>query len=135
MNNMVTNNTRQTLLASDLEVAETGWQRIRGLIGRPARNFNKGKGLWLLSCEGVHTIGMAFPIDVAYLDSDDRVVYMYQNLRPFRVGKVKWRVRSVLELPAGVLAESRTEIGDLLQFRFLKKQGRNPSLMETDLDL
>ena len=116
MNNTVTNNTRQTLLVSDLEVAETGWQRTRGLIGRSARNFNKGKGLWLLSCEGVHTFGMTFPIDVAYLDSDDRVVHMYQNLRPFRVGKVKRRVKSVLELPAGVLAESRTEVGDHLQF-------------------
>ena len=116
MNNTVTNNTRQTLLVSDLEVAETGWRRTKGLIGRSARNFNKGKGLWLLPCEGVHTIGMAFPIDVAYLDSDDRVVHMYQNLRPFRVGKVKRRVKSVLELPAGVLAESRTEVGDHLQF-------------------
>jgi uncharacterized membrane protein (UPF0127 family) len=121
MNNMVTNNTRQTLLASDLEVAETGWQRTRGLIGRSARNFNKGKGLWLLSCDGVHTFGMAFSIDVAYLDSEDRVVHIYQNLRPFRVGKVKRRVKSVLELPAGVLAESRTEVGDLLQFLISKE--------------
>ena len=116
MKNAVTNKTRQTLLVSDLEVAETGWQRTRGLIGRSARNFNKGKGLWILSCEGVHTIGMAFPIDVIYLDSEDRVVHMYQNLRPFRVGKLKQRVKSVLELPAGVLAESGTEVGDHLQF-------------------
>jgi uncharacterized membrane protein (UPF0127 family) len=116
MNNAVINKTRQTILVSDLEVAKTGWQRMRGLIGRSARNFYKGKGLLLLSCEGVHTIGMAFPIDVAYLDSDDRVVHMYQNLRPFRVGKVKRRANSVLELPTRVLAESRTEVGDHLQF-------------------
>jgi len=117
MNNVVINSTRQTLLASDMEVAETGWQRMKGLIGRSARDFCKGKGLWLLSCEGIHTIGMAFPIDVAYLDSDNRVVHTYQNLRRFRVGKVKRSVKSVLELPAGVIAESRTEVGDLLEFQ------------------
>jgi len=112
----VFNSTRQTVVVSDLEVAETGWQRMRGLIGRPARDFSPGKGLWLHSCEAIHTIGMSFPIDVAYLDSNQKVVHIYQNLHPFRLGRIKWNVKSILELPAGVLAESRTKVGDLLQF-------------------
>ena len=116
MNTVVINQTRQALLVSDLEVAETVWRRMKGLIGRSDRDFYKGKGLWIPSCEGVHTVGMPFPIDVAYLDADYRVVYMYQNMRPFRVGKVKWRAKSVLELPAGTIDESRTEVGDFLQF-------------------
>ena len=116
MNTVVINGARQTILASDLEVAETGWQRMRGLIGRSSRDFSKGKGLWIPSCEGIHTFGMAFAIDVAYLDSHYRVVHMYQNLRPFRVGKVKWSTKSVLELPAGTLDESFTKVGDFLKF-------------------
>ena len=116
MNKAVVNNTRQTILVSDLEVAATGWQRMRGLIGRSSRDFKWGKGLWILACEGVHTIGMVFPIDVAYLDSDFRVVHIYRNLRPFRIGKIKWCTESVLELPAGTLYESCTEVGDFLQF-------------------
>jgi len=116
MTRAVTNSTKRTTLVSELEVAETGWQRMRGLLGRSSREFPKGKGLWLRSCEGIHTIGMAFPIDVAYLDGQNRVRHMYHGLRPFRIGKITWEVRSVLELPAGILKESRTEIGDVLQF-------------------
>jgi uncharacterized membrane protein (UPF0127 family) len=116
MKRAVYNSTRRTLLVSDLEVAETGWQRMRGLIGRSAKDFLPGKGLWLRSCEGIHTIGMVFPIDVAYLDSDHRVVHMYHSLQPFRIGRILRKVKSILELPAKVLEESETEIGDQLQF-------------------
>jgi len=115
MNCAVFNSTRRTVLVSDLELAETGWQRMKGLIGRNAQDFSRGKGLLLCSCEGIHTIGMSFTIDVAYLDSDRRVVHMYNNLSPFRVGKIKRNVKSVLELPAGVLSDSQTQVGDLLQ--------------------
>ena len=116
MNRTVVNVTRRTLLVSDLDVAETGWQRMKGLLGRSIRDFHNGKGLWLRGCEGIHTIGMKFPIDVAYLDSANRVIWLYRNLGPFRIGRVKRDAESVLELPAGVLAGSMTEIGDLLQF-------------------
>ena len=116
MNRSVINHTRETTLVSDLEIAETGWRRMKGLIGRSGHSFGKGKGLWLCPCEGVHTIGMTFAIDVAYLDKNSRIVHMYRNLRPFRIGRISWKTRSVLELPAGVLAESRTEAGDCLEF-------------------
>jgi uncharacterized protein len=112
----VFNCTRQTLVASELEVAETGWSRMKGLIGRSADSFMPGKGLWILPSEGVHTIGMAFPIDVAYLNSEGRIIHSYHRLVPNRIACIKFRAKSVLELPAGILASSQTEIGDLLFF-------------------
>lgn len=120
MSRAVTNSTRRTTLVSDLEVADTGWQRMKGLIGRSSGDFYRGKGLWLRSCEGIHTIGMTFPIDAAYLDSDCRVVFMYKSLPPFRIGRIRWNVKSVLELPAGVLSESRTQTGDILYFKIVE---------------
>ncbi len=116
MRSVVFNCTRQTLVVSELEVAETAWSRFKGLIGRSVMNFTKGSGLWIIPSEGIHTIGMSFPIDVAYLDHRYRVVHTYHRLPPFRIAKVKLKTRSILELPAGALAESRTETGDLLQF-------------------
>ncbi len=113
---MVFNCTKQTLVVSNLEVAETAWSRMRGLIGRSKNDFQVGKGLWIYPSEGIHTIGMSFPIDVAYLDSNHRIVHTCHALPPFRIAKVKLSAQSILELPAGTLAESRTETGDLLQF-------------------
>jgi len=116
MNYWVFNCTKQTLVVSTLEVAETGWSRMRGLLGRSAEEFRPGKGLWILPSEGIHTIGMSFPIDVAYLDAKQRVIHIYKQLAPFRIAAVKLKAKSVLELPAGTLVESKTEVGDLLEF-------------------
>lgn len=47
-------------------VAQTLWQRTRGLLGRPCPA--KGHGLLIERCHAVHTVGMAYPIDVVFLD-------------------------------------------------------------------
>ncbi len=105
------------MIASDAMLAQTTWQRIKGLLGQSVEEFNKGKGLWILPCEGVHTLGMSFPIDVVYLDKKGRALRLYHNLQPFRVGAISLRAHSVLELPAGVLAQTNTEIGDIIDFQ------------------
>ena len=53
------NATRKVILANDLRIADTHWTRFRGLIG--ARDFVQGRGLWIVPCHGVHTLGMSFP--------------------------------------------------------------------------
>ncbi len=116
MRQRVFNCSRQTLIAWEVEVVGTAWDRMRGLIGRSPEEFRPGRGLLISPSEGIHTIGMSFPIDVVYLDSDHRVIQVYHRLRPFRFGSVRFKAKSVLELPAGTLKESRTEVGDLLQF-------------------
>ncbi len=114
------NCTRQTLVASRLEVASSAWSRMKGLIGRSDADFVPGMGLWIVPAEGVHTIGMSFPIDVAYLNADRRVIHVYHRLAPMRVAALKWNAQSILELPAGTLAESGTENGDLVQILSLE---------------
>ena len=111
----VLNRTKQTLVASQVELAESGWARMKGLLGRSAAEFPSGKGLWIAPAQGVHTIGMSFPIDVVYMDSCGRVIRLYHKLAPFRVAAVKLSARSVLELAAGTLLGSRTTIGDVLE--------------------
>jgi uncharacterized protein len=111
------NRTRNVLVAEDVEVARTAWQRIRGLIGRTGGEFRIGQGLWIEPAEGIHTFGMSFPIDAIYLDANGRVLKAYHGLRPARVAAIKWRARGVLELPAGVLVRTGTEVGDCLEIK------------------
>ncbi len=113
----VYNGTRNVIIASEVELAETAWKRMKGLLGRSAQGFSAGKGLWLHPAQGIHTIGMAFPIDAAYLDSQGRVLKIYHRLSPFRLAAMLPRARSILELPAGTLAATHTEVGDILELR------------------
>jgi uncharacterized membrane protein (UPF0127 family) len=88
---------------------------MRGLLG--CKDLAPGKGLWIRPSQGIHTIGMAFPIDVAYLDRDDRILRQYHRLAPFRIAAVSMKAHSVLELPAGTLSRTGTAIGDALEIQ------------------
>ena len=113
----VLNKTRGVYLASKAEVARSVYRRMKGLIGRSPREFVRGNGLWIIPSDGIHTFGMRFPIDVAYLDRGERVIKTYHRLAPFRIAALSFRAKSVLELPAGTLAQTQTEVGDELVFQ------------------
>jgi uncharacterized protein len=111
----VFNLTKQVPVASGIEKAGSWWTRMKGLLGRSAQDLARGRGLWIVPCQGIHTIGMSFPIDVAYLDANGRVIRLYFSLRPFRLAALKFRARSVLELAPGTLSNSNTTVGDTIE--------------------
>jgi uncharacterized protein len=110
----VTNRTRNVVLGDRIRVADNALTGIVGLLGE--RCLPPGDGLWIRPSQGVHTFGMMFSIDVLVLDGDDRVIAMRAPLSPFRLTPVFWEGRSVLELPAGTVAGSGTQLGDELDF-------------------
>ena len=69
--------------------------------------------MWIVPCEGIHTFGMKFPIDVLFLDRDLKVLKLCRALRAGRIS-LCLRAFSVLELPAGTGAGTRTAVGDQL---------------------
>jgi hypothetical protein len=109
----VLNTSRNTLLATALEVADTGAKRNKGLLGRTG--LATGEGLWIVPCESVHTFFMRFPIDLVYLDRNNQVKKVRGNVRPWRVSACL-SAHSILELPAGTIRETQTQRGDQLQF-------------------
>lgn len=109
------NCTRQRQLASALAVADTHWTRLRGLLGLRADDFRNGCGLWIVPCHGVHTLGMAFPIDVLYLDGAKKVIRIQSELRPWRVAPVMMEAESVLELPSRTALATGTDLGDTIE--------------------
>lgn len=114
------NQTRQAYLATALALADTHWTRLRGLLGASTGDFRNGRGLWIVPCRGVHTLAMGFPIDVVYLDRDQRVVHIEQNLRPWRFAPVRLQAASVLELPCQTVAQTGTAVGDKIEFNVAK---------------
>ena len=104
------NVTRNCTLIEHGAVADGFWARLRGLIGhRPLRD---GEGLMITPCNSVHTFFMGFPIDVVYVTADGEVAGLAEKLSPFRIGPIVRRARFVLELPAGTVARTGTQLGD-----------------------
>ncbi|HEY7529663.1 MAG TPA: DUF192 domain-containing protein [Gemmatimonadota bacterium] len=92
------------------------------MLGRTG--LEPGEGLWFPGSMGVHSFGMRFAIDVAYLDGEFRVVHLIHAMRPNRLARLSFRTDSVLELPAGVLAATDTRKGDRIALRRADPAGR-----------
>jgi uncharacterized membrane protein (UPF0127 family) len=106
------NLTRNAVLVEHGEIADTCLTRLRGLIGHPS--LAPGQGLLISPCNSVHMFLMSFPIDVVFADRADQVVGLAPDLRPNRVGPIVRSARYVLELPAGTIARTGTQVGDQL---------------------
>jgi len=109
------NQTRQAFLASELEVADTHWSRLKGLMGRPCSAFPAGKGLWIVPCHGVHTLAMGYAIDVVYLDAAKVVVHVEENVRPWRVTPLRMDAATVIEVPCHTVWNTGTTVGDQIE--------------------
>lgn len=116
------NATRQAFLATDLRAADTHFQRLLGLMGTASSSFLGGCGLWIKPCHGVHTMFMRFPIDVLYLDRENRVIRADDNVQPWRVTPVIIESATVLELPAHTAWNTGTKVGDVIEIKFSAKE-------------
>ena len=110
----VQNLTREETIGTDVRVADNEWTRLKGLIG--SKPLQEGEGLLITSSQGVHMWWMKFPLDVAMLDKDGRVVALYRDLQPGKRTRMHWDAHYALELPVGVIDESGTREGDVLKW-------------------
>jgi uncharacterized protein len=108
----VENTTKHRVLAEQGELADNPWRRLKGLLGRPG--LRSGEALVIRPCQGVHSWFMAFPIDVLYVDAHSVICRLLAEMPPNRFGPMVWQARSVIELPAGSVRASGTEVGDRL---------------------
>jgi uncharacterized membrane protein (UPF0127 family) len=109
----VANQTKGRVLADRADIADTSAKRRTGLLKHTS--LEPGEGLWIAPCEGVHTFGMKFPIDVIFLSRKKQVLKTRPAMVKRRIA-FSLRAYSVLELPAGTLAETGTAAGDQLEF-------------------
>ncbi len=59
---------------------------------------------------------MRFAIDAVFVDRARRVVKVSERLRPWVIAVVARGADEVLELPAGTVARTSTQVGDELQY-------------------
>lgn len=93
----------------ELVVANTLWHRFWGLMGQA--ELPEAHGLWITPCNSIHSAFMRFKFDALFLDKEHRVVFMMAAMAPWRVSPVVWKAHSVIELPAGTLAQSTLKVG------------------------
>jgi len=94
------------------ELASDRAGKRRGLLGRDGL-----EGAFVIErCRWIHTIGMRFPIDVAYV-GDDGIVVKTMQMHRHRLGVPVWRAGWVIEAEAGAFGRWGLRVGDEIELR------------------
>ncbi|NNN21888.1 MAG: DUF192 domain-containing protein [Acidimicrobiales bacterium] len=101
----------QRVLAT-CEQAVTLPQKTKGLLGR--KNFDGA--MLIRNTKGVHTFGMHFAIDVAFLDRDLKVLAT-RSVRPWRISMPSMKAHNVLEAEVGAFERWGLNVGDVLEIK------------------
>lgn len=94
--------------------AENVWERARGLLGRPV--LKPGEGFWIEPCASVHTIGMGYSLDLAFIDATGCVAKLAHDVKPLRMSS-QFGARATLETAAGELTASILRTGSRVEWR------------------
>ena len=94
------------------ELADDRSTRRRGLLGRDGVEG----AMVITRCRWVHTIGMRFPLDVAYLDAEG-VVLKTLRMSRHRMGVPVLNATTVIEAEAGAFGRWGLHVGDAIEIR------------------
>lgn len=90
-------------ICSKLKIAETFLDRTIGLMFKSEMvGFD---GLLIQPCNSVHTFFCKFPLDLLFLDKDNKIVELKRGVKPWRMTWVYWKAKKVLELDEGSIPE------------------------------
>jgi uncharacterized membrane protein (UPF0127 family) len=110
------NETRSTVICGRVSEARSFWAKFRGLMGRAS--LGSDQGVWFPGTTSIHMFFMRFAIDCLFLSAPDpagrrRVVAVRTSLPPWRGIVMPVRgADGLVELPAGVVAGTATQVGD-----------------------
>jgi uncharacterized membrane protein (UPF0127 family) len=94
------------------EVADSRRARRRGVCGRDSLDG----ALVLRPCRHVHTFGVRFPLDVAFVDRFGRVLRV-ATLRRRRISAFVWSSALVIEAQADAFERWRLRAGDVIEVK------------------
>ena len=101
------------VLAQEVEKAFSFFKRLKGLMFR--EKMDPATAMLIDPCPQIHTCFMRFALDVLFLDKDGKVVYVMENMKPWRLSPIVRHATQTLEMPAGTL-QGRVKVGAQIRF-------------------
>lgn len=109
----VFNKTKESILLPKVYVAESFFNRLKGLMG--TKNLDSDRGLLIRPCNSVHTFFMKFPIDVAFIDKNGQICHIIHSMKKNRVSPIVPKAFSVLEAPSATFKACNLELEDMVE--------------------
>ena len=112
---IIKNLTKKVIIGKNAKSCKSIFSKARGLM------FSKKPKILIFSFKKekiipLHMFFVLFPIDILFLDKKERVIELKEGFRPFSYYKPKNKAMCVIELPAGTIKKTKTQIKDKISF-------------------
>jgi uncharacterized membrane protein (UPF0127 family) len=114
---MIRNKTRKTVICRKKEIFSSILAKAKGLMF--SAQIKDTGYIFPFSTPrriDLHMFFVFFPIDLLFLDEHKKVIEIKEGFMPFTLYCSKKKANYLIELPAGIIKESATRIGDELFF-------------------
>jgi len=108
----VYNQTRESFLSLGVIVADTAAKQLKVLMEN--LSIKSDSGLWLTPFRGVPATKGLTPVDLIYLDEDNRVIQAVESFPNYAIEPAREQPASALILAGHTIFSSQTQPGDLL---------------------
>lgn len=108
------NKTNNTIISENVMVADTFFKRLKGLMF--TKELPDQSSLHIIPCSEIHTFNMKYSIDVLYLDVNNNILAINEELQSGKIGKRVKNAVSVIELPSGKIKKANIEVGQTVAF-------------------
>jgi uncharacterized protein len=102
------------VISDNVKYADTFFLKLKGLLVR--NSIDKNECLIILDAKQIHSFFMKFSIDIIFLDKNKRVIALYNDFSPYKLTKIFFNSKYVLELHKGAIKEKNIQINDELVF-------------------
>ncbi|TJX14170.1 DUF192 domain-containing protein [Tissierella creatinini] len=100
-------------LLDNVKIADSFFTRLKGLLGEAG--LRPGEGILIKPCNSIHTFGMKFPIDVAFVDKSNMVVHIMEDIPKGKLSPIVKGAKYVIEARAGEYKAKGLEVGDIIE--------------------
>ena len=108
------NKASNIIISENVVVANTFLKRFKGLMF--SKELPDENALYIMPCNEIHTFNMKYSIDVLYLDKNNKILAINEDMKPGRIGKHVKKAVSVVELPNGKIKKKKIEVGQTVEF-------------------
>jgi uncharacterized protein len=115
---MIKNKTKNKILTKTTKHCKTILSKAKGLMFTTKK---EDEGLvFVFNTQqkwSIHMLFVFYPIDVLWLNKNKEIVDYRENLKPFILSATpKHESNYIIELPAGTIEKTKTELGDKIIF-------------------
>jgi uncharacterized membrane protein (UPF0127 family) len=105
---------QKEIIAENLMTADSFLKRLKGLMF--TKELLPQSALYIYPCREIHTFFMNYNIDVLYLDINNIIVALDEDMKPGKIGKHVKSAVAVVELPSGKIKETCIAVGQAIEF-------------------